>query len=150
MTIETAVRGEIVDVTEAGRGKYAVEIVAGPNTIVADEPTELGGGDLGPRPHELLLAALGACTAITVRMYAERKGIPLKNVRVHLSHHKLNAADCADCVAKDGQVEEIFREITFEGDLDDATRGRLLEIADKCPVHKTLTGEIKIRSKLML
>ncbi len=142
-------RAETVDVKEAGRGKYAVEISVGPNTFLADEPTEVGGNDLGPRPHEVLLAALGACTAMTLRMYADRKQIPLKNVHVHLSHHKLSAADCTDCVSKDGQVEEIFREITLEGDLDDATRARLLEIADKCPVHKTLTGEIKIRSKLI-
>jgi putative redox protein len=136
-------------VKEAGRGKYAVEISVGPNTLLADEPEAVGGNDLGPRPHELMLAALGACTSITVRMYADRKGWPLKQIRVHLSHHKLKAADCTDCATKTGEVEEIFREITFEGDLDDAQRQRLMEIADKCPVHRTLTGEIKIRSKLL-
>lgn len=142
------VRAEIVDVRESGRGKFAVEIAVGPNTLVADEPEALGGNDLGPRPHELLLAGLGACTAMTLRMYADRKGIALKRVSVHLAHRKIKAADCPDCVTKEGEVEEMTREIHLDGDLDAATRARLLEIANKCPVHKTLTGEIKIRTTL--
>src|SRR5262245_38610064 len=98
-----AQRSEIVDVRESGRGKFAFEIAIGPNTIMADEPESVGGNDLGPRPHELLLAGLGACTAITVRMYADRKGIPLKAVGVHLSHRKIKATDCPDCTTKEGE-----------------------------------------------
>ena len=145
----TESRAEVVDVKSTGRGKYAVEIAVGPNTLMADEPVDVGGDDLGPRPHELLLAALGACTAMTLRMYADRKEIPLKGVRVHLAHRKIKAADCPDCFTTEGQVEEIVREIALEGELDAPTRERLLEIANKCPVHRTLTGEIKIRSTLM-
>ncbi len=141
-------RPETVAVRESGRGKFAFEIDIGPNTIIADEPESVGGNDLGPRPHELVLAGLGACTAITVRMYADRKGIPLKAIGVHLSHRKIKAADCPDCTTTEGEVEEMTREITFEGDLDAATRQRLLDIANKCPVHRTLTGEIKIRTTL--
>ncbi len=143
-----AERPEIVDVRESGRGKFAFEIEIGPNTIMADEPESLGGADLGPRPHELVLAGLGACTAMTLRMYADRKGIPLKGIGVHLSRRKIKAADCPDCTTTEGEVEEMVREITLEGDFDAATRQRLLEIANKCPVHKTLTGEIKIRTTL--
>jgi putative redox protein len=149
MTEVTAVRPEEVTVTTTARGTYAVEIAAGPHRLTADEPLEVGGNDLGPRPHEYLLAALGACTAITLRMYANRRKIPLADVRVHLSHRKIKAAECPDCVTKEGEVEEIVREITLLGDLDDPTRAKLLEIANKCPVHRTLTGEIKIRSSLM-
>jgi putative redox protein len=144
-----SVRAEMADVKESGRGKFAVEITVGPNAFAADEPEGLGGNDLGPRPHELLLAGLGACTAMTLRMYADRKGIPLKRVSVHLGRRKIKSADCPDCVSKDGEVEEMTREITLEGDLDAETRQRLLDIANKCPVHKTLTGEIKIRTSLV-
>ncbi len=143
-----AERPENVAVRESGRGKFAFEIDIGPNTILADEPETVGGNDLGPRPHELVLAGLGACTAMTLRMYADRKGIPLKGIGVHLRRRKIKAADCPDCTTKEGEVEEMIREITFEGDLDAATRQRLLEIANKCPVHRTLTGEIKIRTML--
>jgi len=146
---QSAVRAEVVQVQENGRGKFTVEIKSGPHTLTADEPREVGGDDAGPRPHEFVLAGLGACTAMTLRMYADRKGIPLKQVRVHLSHHKIKAADCPDCVTKTGDVEEMIREITLEGDLDGPTREKLLEIANKCPVHRTLTGEIKIRTSLV-
>ena len=136
-----SVRAEMVDVTQAGpgagQGKFTMAITIGPNRLLADEPEALGGSDLGPRPHELLLAALGACTAMTLRMYADRKAIALVNTSVHLTRRKA------------GEVEEITREITLHGDLDAATRARLMEIADKCPVHRTLTGEIKINSVLL-
>ena len=137
-----------VEVVESGRGKFAVDITVGSNTLVADEPADKGGNDLGPAPHEMLLAGLGACTVMTLRMYADHKKIPLKAVQVRLSRRKINAADCPDCVTKEGEVEEMTREITLVGDLDEATRARLLEIANKCPVHRTLTGEIKIRTAL--
>lgn len=138
-----------VEVVESGRGKFAVDITVGPHALVADEPADVGGNDFGPMPHDFVLAGLGACTSITLRMYADRKSLPLEQVKVRLSRRKINAADCPDCVTKEGVVEEITREITLIGDVDDATRTRLLEIADKCPVHRTLTGEIKIRSVLI-
>ena len=148
MSDATAARPEAVTVTTTGRGVYAVEIASGPHRLTADEPLEVGGNDLGPRPHEYLLAALGACTAITLRMYANRRKIPLADVQVRLRHRKIKAADCPDCATKEGEVEEILREITLIGDLDDPTRAKLMEIANKCPVHRTLSGEIKIRSNL--
>ncbi len=142
-------RAELVQVTETGRGKFALDVETGPHHLPADEPREVGGDDTGPRPHEFVLAGLGACTAMTLRMYADRKGIALGRVSVRLAHRKIKAADCPDCVTKEGEVEEMTREITLEGDLDDATRQKLLDIANKCPVHRTLTGEIKIRTKLI-
>jgi len=143
------VRAEEVQVAEAGRAKFTIDVTVGPHHLTADEPEALGGGDEGPRPHEFVLAGLGACTAMTLRMYADRKGLPLKHVSVRLTRRKIKAADCPDCVTKEGEVEEMIREITLEGDLDDAARQKLLEIADKCPVHRTLTGEIKIRTSLV-
>lgn len=125
-----------VEVVENGRGKYQVDISVGPHAMIADEPVESGGNDCGPQPHDFLLAGLGACTSMTLRMYAERKGFALEQVKVHLTRRK------------DGAVEEMTREITLIGDLDDGTRQKLLEIANKCPVHKTLTGEIKILTAL--
>jgi putative redox protein len=137
-----------VEVVTSGRGKFAVEITVGEHLIVADEPAAVGGNDLGPAPHDFLLAGLGACTAMTLRMYADRKQIPLKGVQVKLDRRKIKAADCPDCITKEGDVEEMTREITLNGEIDGATRQRLLEIAEKCPVHKTLIGEIKIRTTL--
>jgi putative redox protein len=146
-TVATA-RPEAVQIDEKGPGKFSLDIAIGPHHLPADEPREVGGDDTGPRPHEFVLAGLGACTAMTLRMYADRKGIPLKHVSVRLTHRKIDAKACADCTTKEGQVEEMTREIVLIGDLDDAMRQRLLEIADKCPVHRTLTGEIKIRTSL--
>ncbi len=137
-----------VEVVSNGRGKFAVDISIGPHAMIADETAEVGGNDCGPQPHDFLLAGLGACTSMTLKMYAERKGIPLEEVRVHLSRRKIKAADCPDCTTTEGEVEEMTREITLVGDLDAATRQKLLEIANKCPVHKTLTGEIKVRTSL--
>ena len=138
-----------VEVVLSGRGTYAVDITVGSHVLVGDEPLDAGGNDLGPQPHDFLLAGLGACTCMTLRMYADRKGIPLKGVKVLLTRRKIKAEDCPDCVSKTGEVEEMTREITVTGDLDEATRAKLLEIANKCPVHRTLTGEIKIRSSLV-
>ena len=145
----TTMRPEAVQVDEKGPGKFSLEIAAGPHRLVADEPHEVGGDDTGPRPHEFVLAGLGACTAMTLRLYADRKGMPLKHVSVRLTHRKIDAKNCPDCVTTEGQVEEMTREIVLTGDLDDEARRRLLEIADKCPVHRTLTGEIKIRTSLV-
>ncbi len=134
---------------EGGPSGYAQEIVASGHPMKADEPASLGGTDTGPNPYDLLLAALGACTSMTLRMYADRKGWPLEGVRVELRHRKIHAQDCADCETKTGKVDSIEREIAVEGQLDDEQRARLLEIADRCPVHRTLTSEIKIESRLV-
>ena len=128
----------IVLVRETGAGKFQQEVLSGPHRFLADEPVKVGGLDSGPGPYDLLLAGLGACTAMTVRMYADLKKLPLARVSVRLSHEKIHASDCAECETKDGKIDRIERNITFEGDLDAAQRQRLLEIADKCPVHRTL------------
>lgn len=136
--------GEVV-VRETGKGKFQQHInVGGRHYLIADEPEAYGGLDTGPSPYDLLLAGLGACTTMTLRMYAERKGLALAQVMVRLNHEKIHAEDCHECETKNGKVDVIEREVVMMGDLDDATRARLLEIADKCPVHKTLHSEIKI------
>ncbi len=141
-----APEGQVV-VTGGPRG-YAQEIVAGEHVLRADEPAEYGGTDTGPSPYGLLLAALGSCTSMTLRMYADRKQWPLAGVRVALDHAKIHAQDCADCETREGKIDRIDRRIRLEGGLDEEQRARLLEIADKCPVHRTLEGEIEIRSAL--
>ena len=138
-----------VTVKDAGRGKFAVDITIADHHLTGDEAKDLGGDDSGPAPHEFLLAGLGACTVMTVKLYAARKQWPLENISVRLTRRKNKAADCPDCVTKEGEVEEMTREITLTGPLDDETRARLLDIANKCPVHKTLSGEIKIRTSLV-
>src|SRR5262252_626004 len=115
---------------------------------LADEPVEADGNDRGPNPYELLLMALGACTAMTIRLYVERKKWPLTRIAVRLRHERIYARDCADCETKEGMLDEIERVIEIEGPLDAEQKRRILEIADKCPVHRTLTSEIKIRSRL--
>ncbi len=133
-------------VRETGEGKFQQEVLSGPHRFLADEPVKVGGLDSGPGPYDLLLAGLGACTAMTLRLYAERKKLPLARVSVRLSHNKIHAEDCASCETKEGMLDRIDRAITLEGDLDAAQRQRLMEIADKCPVHRTLTSEIDIRT----
>jgi len=137
-----------VRVVEAGQGKFAQEIFAGRHRLRADEPEGLGGADTGPSPYDLLLAAVGACTAMTVRLYAEQKKLPLERVTVDLAHDKIHAADCADCETKEGRIDRIERVVTLEGALDDAQRAKLLEIANKCPVHRTLHSEVLIPTRL--
>lgn len=117
-------------------GKFKQEVTIGNHRLTSDEPIEAGGEDAGPAPHDFLLAALGSCTSMTVKMYADRKGWPLERVEVRLTQEKQEGAHV------------IHRSIHFEGPLDDAQRARLLEIANKCPVHRTLTGEIRIESQL--
>ena len=141
-----AVQG--VRVVETGAGKFAQSIQAGRHRLQADEPASVGGSDSGPNPYDFLLAALGACTSMTLRMYAAQKQWPLERVTVDLRHDKLHAADCADCETREGKVDAIGRTITLQGKLDDAQRQRLLEIADRCPVHRTLEGEIRISTAL--
>jgi uncharacterized OsmC-like protein/alpha-beta hydrolase superfamily lysophospholipase len=135
-----------VMVRETRRGKFQQEVIAGAHRFLADEPVAVGGMDSGPGPYDLLLAGLGACTAMTLRLYAERKQLPLKQAIVRLRHSRIHAADCATCETREGMVDHIERAITLDGDLDAEQRARLMEIADKCPVHRTLTSEIDIRT----
>lgn len=139
--------GARVSVEETGQGKFQNRIRIGRHVLLADEPTDFGGLDSGPGPYDFLLAGLGACTAMTIRMYADKKGWPLRRVRVGLDHDKIHANDCADCETREGKLDEIVKTIVLEGDLDPEQRRRMLEIADKCPVHRTLHSEIKIRTK---
>jgi putative redox protein len=136
-----------VTVTEAGSGTYTQQITAGDHRLVADEPKPIGD-DAGPTPYGLLLAALGACTSMTVRMYADRKGWPLERVRVTLRHSRIHAQDCADCETTKGWIDHIDRDLEIAGDLDDTQRQRLLYIAGRCPVHQTLTSEVDITTSL--
>lgn len=129
---------------------FRTELFANGFPLIADEPVEYGGGNEGPSPYEYLLAALGACTGMTLRAYARSKGWPLDDVVVRLSHQKVHATDCRDCEEKDRQIDSIERELEFRGELDDAQRQRLLEIAGRCPVHRTLTGEVRIETTLRL
>ncbi|HYU35750.1 MAG TPA: alpha/beta fold hydrolase [Thermoanaerobaculia bacterium] len=142
---EPGEQGEILVAEVEG---YAQRIVARRHRLTADEPVEMGGTDTGPSPYELLMAGLGACTSMTVRMYANRKGLPLEGVRVRLRHGKVHALDCAHCETKEGKIDRIERIVEVLGPLTDEQRARLLEIADKCPVHRTLTSEIDIATRL--
>jgi len=138
----------VVEVQETGAGKFANVVRAGRHSLPADEPQASGGGDSGPSPYDYVLAGLGACTSMTLRMYAEMKKLPLTGVGVRLQQKRIHADDCADCEGGDPQITEITREIQLVGELTDAQRAKLLEIAERCPVHRTLTNEIKIRSRL--
>jgi len=129
---------------EIGGDGYETDIWAGSHTMRADEPRSAGGMDTGPNPYDFLLASLGSCTAMTIRMYADRKGWPLRSVNVALDHKRVHARDCEDCESQSGQITRITRIIDVQGDLSDEQRDKLLEIADKCPVHRTLTSEIRI------
>ena len=139
----------VVEVRETRSGPLAQQVRAGRHVLMAGEPIAVGGDDVGPGPYDYLLAALGACTSMTMRLYAERKGIAAERFSVRLSHRRIHAEDCADCETKEGNIGEITRDIMIEGDVSEAARARLMEIADRCPVHQTLTHEIKIRSRLM-
>src|SRR5438105_3646358 len=125
------------------------EIAIGPHHLVADEPKTAGSNDDGPNPYELLLAALGACTSMTLRLYADRKLWPLQAVHVELTHAKSYATDCAECDTRPAMLDRIRRHITLVGELSDEQRQRLLEIADLCPVHRTLTSKIEIETDLV-
>jgi uncharacterized OsmC-like protein/fermentation-respiration switch protein FrsA (DUF1100 family) len=133
-----------VVVRETRNGKFQQTISVGPHHMLADEPVAAGGDDTGPGPYDFVLAGLGACTSMTMRLYAERKALPLERVTVTLTHNKIHAEDCAECETRAGMLDQIDRVIAIEGALDAEQRQRLMEIADKCPVHRTLTSEIRI------
>ncbi|MGV8964664.1 MAG: alpha/beta fold hydrolase [Cellulomonas sp.] len=138
----------LVRVHEMNDGGFRHEVRAGNHTWIADEPLDVGGHDSGPGPYDLLLAGLGACTSMTLRMYADRKGWPLTSIDVQLQHDRIHAKDCETCTTSEGRVDHIFREITLHGDLTGEQRDSLLAIADKCPVHRTLTREVAIETHL--
>src|SRR5882724_5579637 len=138
---------EGVLVGETRNGKFEQSVVVGKHRYLADEPVSVGGNGSGPSPYEYLLAGLGACTAMTIRLYAELKKIPLERVSVLLKHDKIHAEDCENCETKEGKIDRIDREIRLEGELSAEQRGKLLEIADKCPVHRTLHSEIDIKTR---
>jgi uncharacterized OsmC-like protein len=138
-TPEVVVRGD-------GAG-FAQAIEVGSHRLTADEPPAFGGTDTGPSPYDLLLAALGTCTSMTIGLYARKRGWPLENVTVSLRHSKIYAADCAECETREGRIDRIERDIHLSGSLTPEQRSKLLEMADKCPVHRTLTAEINIRTQ---
>jgi len=135
-------------VAHTGAQGYRTEILANGHALVADEPLAAGGTNTGPGPYELLGAALGACTSMTLRMYADRKKWPVEGITTRIAHHKIHAEDCENCETKEGKLDRFEREIELAGPLDDAQRQRLVEIADKCPVHRTLHSEIIVDTKL--
>jgi uncharacterized OsmC-like protein len=136
-------------VVQGDAAGFAQQILAGAHALTADEPIESGGTDIGPSPYDLLLAALGACTSMTVGMYARRKAWPLESVTVRLRHSRIHAADCASCEAEEGMLDRIERDLQFIGALTDEQRAKLLEISNKCPVHRTLSSEIDIQTRLL-
>lgn len=137
-------------VQETRSGPYIQRGTARDHVLTIDEPTELGGNDAGPDPYELLLMALGACTNMTLRMYAKLKNLPLEGITVQLSHQRIHATDCAECEDQQGMLDRIERDITLVGEkLTDAEKKRLLEIANRCPVHRSLSSENSIVSRLV-
>jgi uncharacterized OsmC-like protein/alpha-beta hydrolase superfamily lysophospholipase len=136
-----------VVVRETRNSKLQQTVLVGPHRLTADEPIKAGGEDTGPGPYDFLLTALGACTSMTMRLYADRKAMPLDRITVTLKHSKIYAKDCEECETRDGMLDQIDRVIGMEGALDADQRKRLLEIADKCPVHRTLRSEIRILTK---
>lgn len=131
-----------------GLGGFRTDVQLGAHSMVADEPRSVGGTDLGPTPYDLLSAALATCTSMTLRMYADHKKLKMESATVTVEHDKVHAQDCEDCETAEGKIDEFRRTISLEGELSDEQRTRLLEIADRCPVHRTLHSEVKVRSKL--
>jgi len=142
-TVSGEAAGNVV-VRETRNSKFQQTVSVGRHRLLADEPAAAGGEDTGPGPYDFVLAGLGACTSMTMRMYADRKSLPLERVTVTLKHSKIHAEDCAECETKEGMLDQIDRVIAMEGALDAEQRKKLMEIADKCPVHRTLTSEIHI------
>ena len=142
----TAAAGEVV--ARTAKGGFATPVAAGEHALLADEPRSVGGTDTGPTPYDLLAAALATCTTMTLRMYADHKKLDLESATARVTHGRVHADDCADCEQEGGQVHEFQRALVLEGDLSEAQRQRMLEIADRCPVHRTLHHEIKVRTRL--
>jgi putative redox protein len=132
-------------VVRGSADSFKQEIVAGKHRLVADEPGSAGGSDAGPDPYDYLLASLGVCTSMTIGLYARRKKLPLENVKVSLWHSRIYAMDCEECETKEGMLDRIDVEVELTGSLSEAQHAKLMEIAAKCPVHRTLTSEINIR-----
>jgi putative redox protein len=135
-------------VVEGPTAGYRAEVQVAGHRLTIDEPIPVGGKDSGPSPYEMLLAALGACTAMTLRLYADRRQWPLKRAVVKLRHHKVHAQDCVDCEHKAAKIDVIDRVLVLEGPLDEAQRTKLLEMAERCPVHQTLRSEIQVNTTL--
>jgi putative redox protein len=143
-------RIESADVIVWGEGSgLAQQIAVGPHRLNGDEPESVGGTGTGPSPYDFLLAALGSCTSMTVGMYARQKNWPLERVTVWLRHSKIFAADCSECEMKEGMLDRIERDVRFDGPLTAEQSSRLLEIANKCPVHRTLISEINIQTRVL-
>jgi putative redox protein len=145
MNVEQRSEGVVV---VRGSGGFAQEIIAGSHHFVSDEPASAGGTDSGPTPYDLLLAALGSCTSMTIAMYARRKQWALERVTIRLRHSRVHAEDCAACETREAKLTVIERDIELDGELDEEQRARLLAIANRCPVHLTLTSRIDIRTRL--
>lgn len=146
---KNALKSESKVAVQTSDESYTTQIKAGKHRLVADEPEDVGGADQGPTPYDLLSSALGACTSMTLQMYSKRKKWDLKEVTVHLNHDKDYAQDCADCEKSTAKIDQFERKIELKGDLDETQRKRLLEIADKCPVHKTLHSDISVKTSLI-
>ncbi len=142
---EAEPEGQVV-VEEQSGGRFLQAVRVGSHVLSADEPRAAGGNDEGPSPYDFLLIALGACTSMTLRMYADHKGLPLEHVAVTLDHEKIHARDCEDCEKSSSKIDRIRRRLRISGELSDAQRTRLVEIADRCPVHRTLEGDIRIET----
>lgn len=132
-----------------GNQNFKTSLSAGRHELFADEPEEAGGKDEGPDPYDYLLMSLGSCTAITLRMYAERKGWPVEDIYVELRHFKDHAEDCLDCDEKDAKIDKIEKELIIHGDLDEEQLNKLLEISHKCPVNKTLLGSVEMQATIV-
>ena len=135
-------------ITRTGKAGFRTEIIANGHSLIADEPISVGGSNTGPNPYDLLVSALGACTGMTLRMYADHKKLPLDGVTVRLRHEKIHAEDCVECDDPKSKIDFIEREIELEGDLDHEMRHKLLDIADRCPVHRTLESRSRIETRL--
>jgi putative redox protein len=146
--LQSAIVPDTVVVTDNGEGPLGQVLLDGRHALAADEPIAVGGRDGGPNPYELLLMSLGACTSMTLRLYANRKSWPLEHVVVRLNHARVHAEDCANCETRPAMIDRIERAIELVGGLDETQRARLLQIAEMCPVHRTLTGKIEIRTTL--
>lgn len=144
---QTVGEAGVVSVEETGGGKFQQQVRIGPHYFLADEPASAGGMDSGPSPYDLLAAALGTCKAMTMRIYAEHKQFPLEKVSVRVRHEKIHAQDCEDCETREGRIDEFRVEIALAGALNEEQRARILEMSERCPVHRTLRGEVKIRTE---